>query len=96
VNRDGTNLIHGEKSVTSITSEQAAASHSENSRLQRSEHPSPPEHIRFRERKPLPHSAEHADHSDHGEKRTAALRCVSATRAAEVFGQLGRLSQNWL
>ena len=86
------------KSVTSITSEQVAASHSEYSFVQRSVHPSPPEQTRFRDRNPFPHSEEHSDHSDQGENRSPAdpLRWVSTTSAADVFGQFGRLSQNWV
>ncbi len=62
--KDNSYLIQGEKSVTSMTSEQDETWHSENSLVQRSEHPSPPEQTRFRERNPFPHSAEQSDHSD--------------------------------
>ena len=92
-----TYLIQGEKSVTSMTSAQEDASHSSNSLVQRSEHPSPPEHARFLDLKPLPHSEEQSDHSDQGENLIPDPgTMLLETKAADVFGQFGRLLQNWL
>ena len=92
-----TYLIQGEKSVTSMTSAQEDASHSANSLVQRSEHPSPPEHARFLDLKPLPHSEEQSDHSDQGENLIPDPgTMLLETKAADVFGQFGRLLQNWL
>ena len=90
-------LVQGVKSVTSITSAQDDASHSEYSFVHRSEQPSPPEQTRFLDLNPLPHSDEHSDQSDQAENRSPEpVKWVSTTRAADVFGQLGRLSQNWV